>query len=50
MFIETSIFKVCGRKSDYLKSLDDKNEAFFMIYFMVQIVGVIMPTFYWSHI
>ena len=31
-------------KNDYLNSCDDKNDAFFMIYFVIQVVGVITLT------
>ena len=40
----TSRFKARDRKNDYLNSRDDKNDAFFVIYFVIRVVGVITPT------
>ena len=41
----TSRFKAREWKNDYLNSHDHKNDAFFMIYFVIQVVSVITPTF-----
>ena len=38
-------FKACDRSKNYLNSWDSKNNAFFMIYLLIQIDGMVVPTF-----
>ena len=39
------VLRLVTEKNDYLKSRDDKNYAFFVIYFVIGVVGMITPTF-----